>query len=427
MNRRLTIVIAVVAVLAVFVLGCAVAVFTDSGENQLRSSAGAATCDASALIDQAKVELLLTTKSGVWYANHLGTTGHWKNAFALLDQAKTCGSATTTTTAPTTTPVTTTAPTTTTVPTTTTASTTTAPTPGVKCFASPGSCGFPDPAFGNVGVPPGTTLTPSGSINVTADGTVIDGKDVSGTINVNAKNVTIKNTRVTGTGVGCGPTNTCGNYVIGVGTGASVTISNVELTANPPTTVEHGIRNANGGTITLDHVYQHGNIDALCFCGNGSVKNSYSFIYLAISSDHLENLYLDDSTFTIDHNTFFNHAPQTANIFGNTNNGQDAACSNKLTITNNLLAGGGFSMYPCAHGTSAGTSTATITGNRFARCKTPEVQGGGGTWFCSGGEDSFGYYPNAGSFGYHADTYCNAPGWSWSGNVWDDNNVAIPC
>ena len=88
--------------------------------------------------------------------------------------------------------------------------------------------------------------------------------------------------------------------------------------------MEHGIRNSNGGTINLDHVYQHGNIDALCWCGNGSITDSYSMIHLAISLDHLENIYLDDNTLRHRPQQFFNTAPQTANIFGNTGNGPAA-------------------------------------------------------------------------------------------------------
>ncbi len=53
------------------------------------------------------------------------------------------------------------------------------------------------PTEATTGVPKGTVLTPSGTITVTTPGTVIDGKDVKGTIFVNANNVTIKNTRVT--------------------------------------------------------------------------------------------------------------------------------------------------------------------------------------------------------------------------------------
>lgn len=42
---------------------------------------------STSLIDQAKAELLLTTKSGQWYSTHLGSPGHWTNAWSLLDQA----------------------------------------------------------------------------------------------------------------------------------------------------------------------------------------------------------------------------------------------------------------------------------------------------------------------------------------------------
>ena len=49
--------------------------------------------------------------------------------------------------------------------------------------------------------------------------------------------------------------------------------------------------------INLDHVYQHGNIDALAGCRNSTIRDSYWLILsLAISSDHLENLYVDEPT-----------------------------------------------------------------------------------------------------------------------------------
>lgn len=41
------------------------------------------------LIEQAKAELLLTNKSGQWYAAHLGSPGHWTNAWNLLTSADT--------------------------------------------------------------------------------------------------------------------------------------------------------------------------------------------------------------------------------------------------------------------------------------------------------------------------------------------------
>lgn len=52
------------------------------------------------------------------------------------------------------------------------------------------------PGAGNTGVPPGKVLRPSGRLTITRDGTVIDGLDVTGAINIKASNVTIRNTRI---------------------------------------------------------------------------------------------------------------------------------------------------------------------------------------------------------------------------------------
>jgi hypothetical protein len=54
----------------------------------------------------------------------------------------------------------------------------------------PPSGGFPDES--NTGVPPGTTLTPSGGMTITQAGTVIDARAITGSITVNAPNVTIR-------------------------------------------------------------------------------------------------------------------------------------------------------------------------------------------------------------------------------------------
>jgi hypothetical protein len=170
------------------------------------------------------------------------------------------------------------------------------PRPTSACFPNHGACGYPDPNAGNVGVPAGTTLTASGSITVTTPGTVIDGKDITGTVTVSADDVTIRDTRVTVNGAGCGPSDACGNAAIYLSGPYTVRVFSVELTAAAPTTVEHGVRNAAGGTLELDRVYQHGAIDALCFCGNATIKDTYSKVTRSIAGDHLENIYTDDAT-----------------------------------------------------------------------------------------------------------------------------------
>ena len=62
----------------------------------------------------------------------------------------------------------------------------------------PASTTCPLPAYpdaGCTGVPAGTVLTPSGGLTITTAGTVIDGRDITGQVVVNAPNVTIRNTR----------------------------------------------------------------------------------------------------------------------------------------------------------------------------------------------------------------------------------------
>lgn len=60
-----------------------------------------------------------------------------------------------------------------------------------------GPCGAAKPGPTNTGVPAGATLTPSGSIQVTQDGAVVELLDVKGSITVLADNVTIRKVRLT--------------------------------------------------------------------------------------------------------------------------------------------------------------------------------------------------------------------------------------
>jgi len=167
------------------------------------------------------------------------------------------GTTTTTTTTPTTT--TTTTPTTPTTTTTTTTTPTTATPAQSGCFTSPGSCGYPDPAYGNVGVPAGTTLTPSGSVTVNTAGTVLNGLDIQGGVTINANNVTIQNSRIT-----C----SCGNWIVYLNHVSGFTLKNV--TVDGVSAQGYGIwNNASTGTI-LDHVYDK-HVEQLIHDDGGSI------------------------------------------------------------------------------------------------------------------------------------------------------------
>jgi hypothetical protein len=285
-----------------------------------------------------------------------------------------------------------------------------------KCFSMPSSCGYPDRT--NTGVPPGTTLTPSGSITVSSPGRVIDGMDVTGQISVNADNVTIQNTRVTQT-TSCGRTSTCGNFAIRLNTGVSgVVIRNVETRSRPGRTCEFDIRNQGDSSNAGQGLYLHG-CDANWY-GEGRLKDSYGIAKRGISTDHVENVYFCSGTFTADHVTLFNPVAQTAVVFG------DTICGggNHFTVRHSLLAGGGYTFYPQANTEGPKGARTIITGNHIARCRTQEIYvPSGGHHVCRGGFDRYGYYPNGGSYGVGA--YFSGR-LTWRRNVWDDNLKPVP-
>jgi hypothetical protein len=329
----------------------------------------------------------------------------------------------TTSAATTTTPTTTPAPTTTTTPTTTTATTSVAG----SCFSSPGSCGYPDPAFGNMGVPSGTTLTPSGNITVTTNGAVINGIDVTGTITVEANNVTIQNSRVTCTG--CEPSR---GFAIFEPNGYSgLTVQNSQVSGG---NIYAG--GGQGGALnTFSHLYMF-NCDE-CIQYGDKVTDSYILVNAVAPGAHYEAFYTSDATVDFEHDTFLNPHPQTATVFFDVNGGSGAGCDNNVTINNSLLAGGGFLFYLCNGSTSVGTSKSSITNNRFARCTTQPTISTSSGYMCQGvgnpnvtpdeivTPDKNGYFPNGGFFGTDSAIYCSAV--TWSNNAWDDNGRTVPC
>lgn len=287
-----------------------------------------------------------------------------------------------------------------------------------NCFPSPHSCGYPDPS--NTGVPAGVPLTASGSLKITQQGAVVSGLQVTGSIQVLASNVTIENTRVIQDQT-CGPIEPCGNSAIEVRSGLTgVVIKNVETASVPGDTCEHDIRNV-GASLTIEGAYLHGCDSNLYVQGPTVLKNSYGITKIEMSEDHIENIYFNETSFTAIHDTLLNPVDQTAVIFGNSGGGTDVTnCTNQLTVLESLLAGGGYSLYPCAHSSQVGSSSINVQGNHFARCVTPEgYEPRSGGHPCTGGPDSSGYFANSGSFGIAA-YYFPGTG-TWRGNVWDNN------
>jgi hypothetical protein len=281
-----------------------------------------------------------------------------------------------------------------------------APSPGTHCFSSPHTCGYPDAT--NTGA--SGTLTPSGSITVSTNGSTIKDKEVSGKITINASNVTIENVKVLPTSSGSDTqaisNNGSGNVIRNVTAGGKGTGSS---------TIEAAVRGFNGVTLEGDYFYNCNE----CVQGGATVKDSYMVVSSIYVGAHAENIYICSDTVNVNHSTLINTVNQTATVFG------DTICGggNKYTVTNSLLAGGGYVFYPQANSTNPAGAQTTITGNRIARCLGAAETREGGHWLCKGGSDSSGIYPYGGSYGIGA--YFSGPV-TWSGNVWDDNLATIP-
>jgi hypothetical protein len=135
----------------------------------------------------------------------------------------------------------------------------------------------------------------------------------------------------------------------------------------------------------------------------------------AYPGSHDEDIYVCGTTVNVDHSTLVNRHSQTATVFG------DAGCGgNRFVVTNSLLAGGGFVLYPQANSEGA-TGTMRVTGNHFARCGTAAVyESASGGASCKRGADAGGLFPHGGYYGPAA-YYYRGRGQVWRHNVWDDN------
>ncbi|MGH2853744.1 MAG: choice-of-anchor R domain-containing protein [Solirubrobacteraceae bacterium] len=263
---------------------------------------------------------------------------------------------------------------------------------GTNCIAVPSSCGYPDAT--NTGVPAGTPLTSqAGEMSVTKAGTTVKGLAVTGAINIEANNTTVEDDEVIASagsgnrGIYIAPniTGTVLDHVTchGAGKGTQYCVFN----KNSSTKIEHS------------YLYNCGE----CLNGPGTVTDSFFDTTAVISGEHYEDIYYGggEGPLIVNHDTMLNPQGQTATVFASTDFGNQTT----LTITNNLLAGGGYTLYGGTSCTTGGcgsvTGPVTVTGNRFSRK----------------------YYPNGGYYGIAA--YFNNAMTTWSGNVWDETLKSV--
>lgn len=208
------------------------------------------------------------------------------------------------------------------------------------------------PDASTTGVPAGVTLSPSGDIVVTQAGAVISGLNIQGTVYIDAPNVTLENCKITSASFA----------VVQIASGVTgAVVQNCDING-----VGSGNDGSSGilgqGTFVANNIYNVEN--GIAVEGASTIKDNYIHNLLASGSPHYDGIQIDGgvSNVTIEHNTVINTFTQTSaimidNYFGPISN---------INVDNNLLAGGGYTVYSDAQFSGGSISGVSFTNNHMA-------------------------------------------------------------
>ncbi|WP_162802950.1 right-handed parallel beta-helix repeat-containing protein [Ornithinimicrobium avium] len=276
----------------------------------------------------------------------------------------------------------------------------------LDCAPVPSTCGYPDATSTGVtdedalrvvgedtSQGDGWELDPRGWVRVSTDGAVVEDLDVPYNLDITADHVTLRNVRVRVGGE---------TFGISLRHTSDVTIEDVTITAPDQGAgrLMVGVKDIYGdstGTVVrradISHVSTGVQLDA------GLVEDSYIHDLGMLGEDHVNGITSNGGgeQLTIRHNTVLNEHPQTdaISLF------QDFGTQRNRLITDNLVAGGGYTLYAGA-GALGPTEGIRVTDNRFSRL----------------------YFPASGRYG-PLTAYEPGPGNVLSGNVWDDTGRSI--
>jgi len=264
------------------------------------------------------------------------------------------------------------------------------------------AAGFP--AAATTGVPAGTTLktvpgtvssgpgwawnSSGGYLEVSGNGATLTGLRVNGNIDVSADNVTLNNIKLIAGGDG--------SMGVSLRHTSNVTIEHSTIAGLDTTSnrLMVGIKDIYGdatGTVVAGDNISKTSTAVQIYAG--TIENNYIHNPGMTTGDHVNGITTngDDQPLLIQHNTILNHYAQTdaIGLF------QDFSTVSNVTINDNFLAGGGYTIYG-GMGSKGRSSNIVITNNTISTM----------------------YHPTGGYYGPVADYDSTAPGNTWSANTY---------
>lgn len=232
---------------------------------------------------------------------------------------------------------------------------------------------------------------------VTGDGATVDGIQISNAIiDVRADDVTISNCKI----------NCAGTGVFGI---ALRSVNNCHIThceiggtrpgggldADGTGRLQYGIKDilSDGAGTEIDHCLFYDTANSISL-STANIHDNLIHNMGFVESDHIDCVLAESAQdLIVHHNTLLNEQGQTACIAGYTQSG----AANNVTVTNNLMAGGGY----CEYGgdDAFGATNVTIMNNYI----------------------STRFYDTGGQFGPFT---AIVTGTTFSGNVWYDGDLA---
>lgn len=241
---------------------------------------------------------------------------------------------------------------------------------------------------------PGWYWDSRGWIEVNGDGAVLDGVIADGGVEITGKDATVRNSVFTVGGEGFG-------ISVRDTSGATIEDSIVKApSASGPKRLLLGIYSIDStGTSVLRTEITGASTGILM--EDGLIQGNYIHDLGYKDGDHVNGITSNGGTrlLEIRHNTVFNQYDQTdaISLF------QDFDVQQNRIIADNLMAGGGYTLYAGANaGKESGATSITVTGNRFSKL----------------------YYPRGGYFG-PVTAFYKGGGNIWSGNIWDGTGLAV--